>query len=192
MKVFKSVKHWIKWNIATPVCHLLGIVAPTDWINAGYFMAKKILPYLKQFKKKEKRGYPVFFLMEPYRSEITEKGYTFNSNTQCFSDTIIENKSAEDYIAQLWDAMLDEMIFAIEQTVNESDESYMVPNPDYNPDQKNFCEFVSYENDKELSEMEINKDYGKLMIDSEKYGAYNERIQKGLELMGKHWQSLWD
>jgi hypothetical protein len=192
MKIMKSIKHWIKWNIATPFCHLFGMVAPTDWISAYSFMSKRILPYLKSFKKHEKMGYPAFFLSDPYRKEMMEKGYIFNTNTHSYVNDVIDNLDADEYITKLWGEMIDEIIFAVEQTIDEDDSFYMVPNPLYNPDQKEFFTSVPLESDPELMEMKFNDDYGKTKIDSKKYEEYHQRVQNGMELLGKHWQSLWD
>ncbi len=191
MKLFKNIKHRIKWNIITPVCHILGIVAPTDWIDAYYHMSKAILPYLKQFKKNEKMGIPANIYNENYKQEMLDLGYTFDDNTFTWHGTVNGIK-ADDYLSSKWDKIIDEIIFALEYTVNnEPTEDCEVPNLKYNPNQKEVLAHTVPDENGYLK-LEFNEDYGKMRIDMDLLKAKQERVRNGFKLMGEYWQSIWD
>lgn len=191
--VIDTIRRWIRWNITTPICHLLGIVAPTDWISCYSFMSKKILPYLKQYRKHEKSGVPMaVYTDENYGAEMRGLGYTWDANSHNWEGTV-DGIEAHRYMSHKWDKIIDEMIFALEYTAKDDpDDDCMVPNPLYNPDQKECFFTTPIDDGRGCSELKFNEDYGETKIDMDLLRAKGERVQKGYDLLGKYWQSIWD
>jgi len=161
--MFKNIRRWWKWNIHTPIQHFLGRKASTDWISAYNFMARAMLPYLHDFKKNDRQGTPIF-----------------------------NNELSDDDRTAKWDGIIDEVIFALEQCANDGDDSDCYePNPNYNPAQKEFFKKTPM-NANGTYNVEFNEDYGDVRINSELYRAKQERIQKGLLLLGEYFQNFWD
>jgi len=195
-QLYKTILHWIKWNIATPICHMLGVIAPTDWMSCYYFMSKKILPYMKQFRKKDKQGIPMSISMnEEIRKEMFDLGYEWDSNSYYFKGNI-NGIEADDYLTHKWNNVLDEIIFALEYTANnDPTEDCEIDNPLYNPNQKEFFKSIPCEGEygkKGYTQIKFNEDYGKTKLDMDLLKKKEERVSNGYKLMGIYWQNLWD
>ncbi len=191
-KIISNIKHWVKWNIITPICHALGIIAPTDWIDAYFYMSKAILPYMKQFKAHEKMGIPGMIYGDTYKQEMLDLGYTWNADTHCWEGEI-NGVKAEDVLSKKWDSIIDEIIFALEYTVNnEPTEDCMVPNPDYNPEQKEWMYSIDCPDHEGFKEIKFNDDYGKTKLDMDLLRAKEERVANGYKLLGEYWRNIWD
>jgi len=127
-----------------------------------------IVPMLKQLRA-SKHGYP---LADPEDAPHIGVG---DIDPNDLSDSLADAR---------WNWIMDEMIWAHEQIVDEeSDKNYYVP---YGPDEKpevseGLQEFIT---SKDMLEM------GK--FDREKFDAYESRMQNGLRLFGKYYRSLWD
>ncbi len=169
-----NIKRWYKWHIHTPIRHFFGLKAKTDWIDAYTFMAKKMLPYLYDFRDNEKHGTPCF-------DEIKDMS--------SFSDEQI--KTLDDIRIFEWDRIIDEIIFALEYCVDENDDDCKVPNPLYNPNQKKWLKDTK-PNEKGLSVMEFNDDYGETKTDMNLLREKMERVKEGLRLMGEYFMNIWD
>lgn len=151
--MFRRLKlvRWLKWHVIAPVWHFFGWVAPTDWIDCSMYMTGKILPYMKQFQKKQRWGSPV------------------------------------DLDKEEWDLIVDEMVWALDQVLMDNDDDCMMPNPAYDPAQREAL-FIKHED----GGVSPNPAFGNKTLDLVKYKEKHARIQKGLENMGKYWQNLWD
>ena len=117
-------------------------------------IAKTILPHLKYYKKVGKVGIPTSMLPD---------GYPFGNYPDGPNDPNYEKvKLAEDEASKRWDAILDDIIFAFEYTVNEDE---MLP--DIVDDKKNLPEYFA------------------------KVDEFNARKKKGLAYFAEHYDSLW-
>lgn len=103
------------------------------------------------------------------------------------------SKGPDDYetddrwIHYKWDWVLNEMIWAFEQELDDSwEDQFRHGEPDY--------EFIhvggEIGTDSELNEMiQKNPDY---WVDTNKIKEYNNRIDNGFRLFGKYYRNLWD
>jgi len=174
--MIKEIKHWYKWHIHSPIRHFLGMKAKTDWIDAYSFMAKKMLPYLYDFRDNKKLGTPYFEDLDvhPFEKRTDE-----------------EQKSIDEIRTERWDYIINEIIFALEYCVNEDDSDCQVVNPLYNPNQdKVFKDTPIRENG--TSELLPNEDYGATKTDMTLLKDKMNRVREGLRLMGQYFMNLWD
>jgi len=169
-----NIKQWWKWNIHTPIRHFFGLKAKTDWTSAYMFMAKKMLPYMYDFRDNKKTGIPIYSNVE-YSHQLSEE----------------QSDALDDEGMKKWNHIVNEIIFALEYCVDENDDDCYVPNPLYNPKQKEFFKDAPIQEDG-TSEVLFNEDYGETKPDMELYRAKNERVKAGLKLMGEYFMNLWD
>ena len=78
-----------------------------------------------------------------------------------------------------WDYVLDEMIWAFEQTVRDDDESEFF---DHSECPKDFGKFID----------DLNNNVSKSKVDWDGLKRHNERKANGFRLFGKYYQNLWD
>ena len=150
---------------------------PSDTWSMDSTLAQIILPMLKQLKA-QKHGSPMLeeFIM-------TSEG----SSQRCFDFYKKDDDKAWDAGHKHWDRIMDEMIFAFEHIVDDSweDEFYTGETDiDWKPAQT----------DSEGKPITFEMVHGKnhtYKCDYEGMRKVEERIQRGLELFGKHYQSLW-
>jgi hypothetical protein len=166
----KSLIHWWKWNIHTPIRHFFGLKAKTDWISAYSFMAKKMLPYVYDFRDNKKHGTPCF------------------DKEDC---NFIDEEAIDKDREEKWNYIINEIIFALEYCADENYDDCLVPNPLYNPKQKKFFKETE-PNEQGFVSMDINEDYGKFKIDRDLLNKKLDRVQNGLKLMGEYFMNLWD
>lgn len=80
-----------------------------------------------------------------------------------------------------WDYVLDEMIYAFEQSVSDDEPEFWITAPEG-------MYFEPCKDNSNLSEMKYEKE-GE--FDSDAYNAYHNRIKNGFRLFGKYYQGLW-
>lgn len=80
-----------------------------------------------------------------------------------------------------WDYVLDEMIYAFEQSVSDDEPDFWITRPEG-------MYFERCKDNSQLSEMKYDVE-GEL--DREAYEAYHARIKNGFRLFGKYYQGLW-
>jgi len=128
-----------------------------------------IVPLLKQLKK-EQHGYPSEFCDEQeYSPQHSFVGEGFQLE--------------EDSGAKEWDKVLDKMIWAFEQTIDDGWESqYYTGEFDYRWEDTS---------DEDLSELVKGPNHTSV-CDHVGLKKHHEQMQEGFDLFGKHYQSLWD
>lgn len=91
----------------------------------------------------------------------------------------------DNWVQYKWDWVLSEIIWAFENTVDDSwEEKFSHGEPKYEETEEeieNYGKCFSYK--------QVNPDY---WFDTKGYKAYGERIQNGYRLFGRYYSSLWD
>lgn len=136
-----------------------------DVWGADHTLAMIILPTLKKLKE-VKHGSPhvdpedVPDELKPKEEPGPDNGYT------------------DDTVHDRWDWVLNEMIWAFEQIVDEESDN----------------KFYDYsESDAaEAAGVPFEQTWSKIKIDHEGLKAHNERIKRGTTLFGKYYRGLWD
>lgn len=126
-----------------------------DVWSADHTLAMIILPVLKKLKE-VKHGSP-FVENEDVPEHLRSK-----------SEPSVENNYEDDTIHERWEWVLNEMIWAFEQIVDEENEDV----------------FYGYSEDGSI--------LGKRNIDYGALKAHRERIKVGTTLFGKYFRGLWD
>jgi hypothetical protein len=126
-----------------------------DVWSADHTLAMIILPVLKKLKE-VKHGSP-FVENEDVPEHLRSK-----------SEPSVENNYEDDTIHERWEWVLNEMIWAFEQIVDEENEDV----------------FYGYSEDGSI--------LGKRNIDYDALKAHRERIKVGTTLFGKYIRGLWD
>lgn len=142
-----------------------------DTWGADHTLALIAVPLLKKFRS-NLHGYPGDFCGPCDKDGIEIEG---NHTVEILGATYPCGIAG-------WELVLDKIIWALEQCIDEDDEFYIIKKPGkmkFGPiDPKTQC--------------------GQLIIDPpgvynwDAKFAYNERIQEGLELFGKFFRNLWD
>lgn len=184
----KKLKQFFKWSVIPFFYHLFGKVAPLDFVNAFYHIAKKTLPYLIGFRRADKDGFPAV-LNNEIKEKMVKLGYSFDEETHCH-EGIVNGIKAEDFLMDEWHRIIDEMIFAFQYAIDENDDDCMIVNDKYNPNQKEF--FHTEKTDDGSYEMIFNEDYGRTKIDIDLYNKKQERVQEGYNLYSRYFRNLWD
>ena len=137
-----------------------------DVWGADHTLALIILPVLKQLKE-VKHGSPFVDVddvpeeLRPTEAAGPDNGYT------------------DSTVHERWEWVLNEMIWAFEQHVDEEHDS----------------KFYDHTESRDYQLANPNDFMGgidKLKVDREGLKAHNERIKRGTELFGKYYQGLWD
>lgn len=140
-----------------------------DVWNMDDTLAKIILPMLVKLKE-QKPGAPYVDLADVptnFRIELTEE--------QRDSGNVDEHHFAR------WDWIIDEMIWTFEQLNTDWEEQYVTGEADYNFDTKD-----------EMGNGIMTKGPNHtLKLDNEGMEVHRKRIENGLRLFGKYYQSLW-
>jgi hypothetical protein len=90
----------------------------------------------------------------------------------------------DNWVHYRWDYILNEMIFAFENTVDDSwEDSFSHGNPKYEEIEVDVEQYG-----KGFSYKQVNPDY---WFDDVGYKEYNKRIQNGYRLFGKYYSALW-
>lgn len=140
------------------------IIHRYDTWNMDHTLALIIVPMLKQLKE-TKHGAP---------SVDTSDVPLFLKPTQLEVVRYKEAGETDKNFFKRWDYVMDEMIWAFEQIVDDDDEKQFYDHSDIDPEDS----------------MEVS--VKKLKVDREGLDAHNKRIENGLRLFGKYYRSLWD
>ena len=136
-----------------------------DVWGADHTLALIILPTLKLLREK-KHGSPFVDLadvpenLRPTEEAGPDNGYTDNT------------------VHERWDWVMNEMIWAFEQLVDEDNDSKFFDHTESDAAEK--------------AGEDITKSWGKIKIDRDGLDAHNERIKRGTTLFGKYYRGLWD
>jgi hypothetical protein len=133
-----------------------------DHWNAGHTMALVILPLLKALKE-HKHGSPDVEL-----GDVPERLWPPAQPNH-------NNNYTDDTVHERWAWVLDEMIWAFEQEVDDDSESQFYDHSESNDP-----------NDDLMTQV------GKLKVDREGLELHQERKANGFRLFGKYYQGLWD
>lgn len=153
-----------------------------DTWNMDHTLALLIVPMLKQLKK-TKHGAP---------SVDTSDVPLFLKPTQLETVRYREDGTTDKNFFKRWDYVMDEMIWAFEQIVDDDNEAQF-----YSGNQD--IKWVPIdENGNEVDE--TNAHYHRMdrgpndtfKINREGLDEHNKRIENGLRLFGKYYRSLWD
>lgn len=203
-KIIKAIKSFFYYRIIYPIKQFnfkYDIIRPiqiffrgysyADWWSASSILSERMLPVLKNLRDNKRHGIPSIFFNDE-KDRLIAMGYEWNENTQSFSDKKIDGKTAFNIVEEIWQNILNEICFALEYSANEEDDDCHVPNPLYNPNQKEPWHDEPCEDRPDFCKLVFHDDYGKTKIDMDLLQKKEERVQKGLELMGKYWMCLWD
>lgn len=140
------------------------VIHPYDTWSMDHTLALIIVPMLKQLKK-TKHGAPnvdasdVPMYLKPKQLEVVryrEEGIT------------------DENFFKRWDYVMDEMIWAFEQIVDDDNEDQF------------------YDHSEVDDNADINARARQLKVDREGLDSHHKRINNGLQLFGKYYRSLWD
>lgn len=147
-------------------------IDPYDTWSMGHSLAHIVIPLLKQLKA-TKQGSPW----------VDDQDVPDHLKTTAAPPLTAEEKSTGNVDANhflRWDWVIDEMLFAFESLIDENVEDKF----SYTSDTK--IQFKVLENG--MREMIANPNPS---YDREARKAHMARVQKGFELFGKYYQSLW-
>jgi hypothetical protein len=136
-----------------------------DTWNMDHTLALLIVPMLKQLKE-TKHGAPnvdcidVPMRIQPKQLEVVRYR---------------ENGETDENFFKRWDYVMDEMIWAFEQIIDDNNDDRFYDHSEV-----------------DQNEPDINKRAKQLKVDREGLDAHNKRIENGLRLFGKYYRSLWD
>jgi len=135
-----------------------------DTWNMDHTLALLIVPMLKQLKE-TKHGAPCV---------ETSDVPLFLKPTQLEVVRYKEDGETDKNFFKRWDYVMDEMIWAFEQIVDDDDEKPFYDHSEIDPEDS------------------MEESVKKLKVDREGLDAHNKRIENGLRLFGKYYRSLWD
>lgn len=142
-------------------------IDPWDTWSMDHTLALIILPMLKQLHA-TKHGAP----------NVDDDDVPLSLKSTSAPPT--ENEwDTDDNHFRRWDYVLDEMIWAFEQKVNDDDETQFF---DHSECPKDIGKFID----------ELNKGTSKSKVDWAGLKRHNERKANGFRLFGKYYQNLWD
>jgi len=137
-----------------------------DIWGMDHTLALIIIPMLKMLKEK-KHGTP-----STDESDVPEK---INDLARLFAKE--DEYDSNGYSEERWNWIMNEMIWAFEQIVDEDDENQFYDHSECPKDTKLLFS---------------TEGFSKLKVDREGLEKHHERIKNGLRLFGKYYQSLWD
>lgn len=141
------------------------IIHNYDTWNMDHTLALLIVPMLKQLKK-TKHGAP---------NVDTSDVPLFLKPTQLETVRYKEEGVTDKNFFKRWDYVMDEMIWAFEQIIDDDNED----------------KFYDHSGVDE-NEPDISVRVRQLKVDREGLDEHNKRIENGLRLFGKYYRSLWD
>lgn len=152
-----------------------------DTWNMDHTLALIALPMLKQLKA-TKHGVPYMDYEDiPEHLQYDRRQYDQRAVGDLFNNWDDFDEEF-DHQVKVWDWMMDEMIWAFEQILDDDNDS----------------QFYSGESDIYWEELENGYSEMKrgpndtFQIDHEGMKKHNARIENGLKLFGKYYRSLWD
>jgi len=135
-----------------------------DTWNMDHTLALLIVPMLKQLKE-TKHGAPCV---------ETSDVPLFLKPTQLEVVRYKEDGETDKNFFKRWDYVMDEMIWAFEQIVDDDDEKPFYDHSEIKPEDS------------------MEESVKKLKVDREGLDNHNKRIENGLKIFGKYYRSLWD
>lgn len=142
------------------------VIDDYDTYNVDLTLAHIIVPLLKRFKEKTNGAPFVPFELRP--DHLIPK------------DTQVEPGFQDEFYFEAWDYALDEMIFAFNSKLENWEDQFYSGEADY--------DYRDLPNG--LVEVVEGKNHSH-KFDKEGYTKYYDRIQKGFDLFGHMYQSLW-
>lgn len=136
-----------------------------DVWGADHTLAMIILPTLKKLKE-VKHGSP-FVDVEDVPEELRPK-----------EEPGPDNGYTDDTVHERWDWVLNEMIWAFEQLVDDDNDSKFFDHSESDAAEKAGVPF--------------EQTWSKIKVDHEGLKAHNERIKRGTTFFGKYYRGLWD
>lgn len=143
---YVKIDYWDTWNMDSSLSHI-------------------ILPMLKQLKA-TKHGAP-FVDDEDVPAKL-------RSTTKAAQKSKKNEWDTDCNHFKRWDYVLDEMIWAFEQLVDDDSDSKF------------------YDHSKVDESADLCKQVAQIKFDKKGYMAYHERINNGTRLFGKYYRALWD
>ena len=134
-----------------------------DTWSMDYTLSHIIVPMLKQLQK-TKHGAPLVD-DEDVPEELRSTSAPAKEN----------DYDIDDYHFKRWDWILDEMIWAFEQNLDENSENKFYDHSEV-----------------DKSEKDINIQISKMKVDLEGLEAHHKRKANGFRLFGKYYRGLWD
>jgi hypothetical protein len=141
------------------------VIHKYDTWSMDHTLALIILPMLNQLKE-TKTGAPdvdcidVPQILQPKQLEVVRYR---------------ENGETDENFFNRWDYVMDEMIWAFEQIIDDGNEDQFYDHSGI-----------------DQNETDINKKIKHLKVNRGGLDAHNKRIENGLRLFGKYYRSLWD
>lgn len=153
------------------------VIENHDTWNMDTTLARIIIPMLKQLKS-TKHGVPGDM---PYLNQ------TSNSAQGSFEFYEEGDDTAFEASSQIWDDVLDKMIFAFEHIVDEEWEQ------GFQSGTIHFVDVPEYDSAGNVTGYSMKRgENDTYHCDYEGIAAVRLKIQEGLQLFAKHYQSLWD
>jgi len=148
-----------------------------DCYDLDVTLAMVILEGLKKFKAESRLGYPAQLYDE---TSFGDENGQLSFSGEGFD---ISDKAQYEYMMNYWDSILDKMIWSFEQIIDpNSTDSFFKQKPKFN---------TYTVDDMLVHEPEIHE-LGHTSIDMAGLAAHNKRVNEGLLLFAKYFQSLWD
>lgn len=164
---FYRLCEWIqRWRKRTIKVH----IDRWDSWSADHTLSLIILPVLKQLRD-SKHGAP-FVDDEDVPEELRSTAAPAKKNEYDIDDNHFRR----------WDYVLDEMIWAHEQNVNDNEPDFWISAPEG-------MYFAPCADNPKLSEMKYEKEG---VFDKDAHDAYHARLTNGFRLFGRYYQGLWD
>jgi len=169
-------------DVISPICTLMNKlfsreqkikVRIDDWDvwSMDYTFSLIALPMLKKIKE-SKQGAP--FVDD---SDVPENIQSINA------PALEKDESTDEFFFDRWDYVLDEMIWAFTQLVDDNyEEEFYSGEADW--------DFVDCDDDTGCSELKRGPNHT-FKVDENGLKACNDRIENGLRLFGKYYRSLW-
>lgn len=192
--MLKQLQSFFEWKI--PVIpffqRLFKGYARIDIYETAFISIKKILPLIKAFQKRNKNGCPSKLEFDR-KEELIALGYKWIEEQYSFDGTKINGQTASERLMDIWNYVIGEMIFAMEYYLWQEDEDCMIPNENYNPNQKESFTFLpDNEENPKYYQFIPNEDYGEKKLDMNLISEKNKRVEKGWEYFGRYFPCLWD
>ncbi len=145
-----------------------------DTWSMDHTLALIALPMLKQLKE-TKQGVPYMDYEDmPEHLQYIRREHDQRAVGDLFSEPGEHYNEAEfDRQIEIWNWMMDEMIWAMEQVVDDNTDQFY--------DHSEVNESDSFE-----------ESVYKLKVDHDGLHRYDDRISNGLRLFGKYYRALWD
>lgn len=159
-KISVHIDRWDTWSMDSTLAHI-------------------ILPMLKQLKK-EKHG-------SPHVEDKDVPKHLRSTSAKPLTEEEQKNGTTDEYFHARWDWVLDEMIFAFENVLDDDWQSQF-----YSGETDWYWKGTEFNEKGKAIFYEIkNGPNHTFKVDEEGMKAYHERMKNGLRLFGKYYENLW-